>query len=260
MPLQLGIGIVTYNRKNVAAETLDRVRRHTKYPFTTIAVADDGSTDDTMAMLQTHKVHAVTGLNMGIAWNKNRALFLLTELLRTDIVILLEDDSFPERDSWELEWMNSALRWGHVNLAGEWLREGFAGGAGTLDNPLRSSLITANCAAFSREALLFGGYFDPRFRGYGHEHVEHSSRLLRNGYGGVAEVSPDGSQRLLYWLIWGGIHVDDAPSHFNQEQVESNLALAQELSLQFTYRAPWQNEREMAQFRKEMRSVQPRVL
>jgi glycosyltransferase involved in cell wall biosynthesis len=260
MPLHLGIGVITYNRQNVLAETLDRIQSHTKYPFTSIAVADDGSTDGTMEMLQARNTPAVGGRNMGIAWNKNRALFLLAELLRSDIVILLEDDAYPNRDSWELEWMNAALRWGHVNLAGEWMREGFVGGAGTLDDPVRSTLVTANCAAFSREALLFGGYFDARFRGYGHEHVEHSGRLVRNGYGGADEASPDGSRRRLFYLIWGGIHLSGAPSHFNQEQVDRNLLLARDLFVDRSYRAPWSNEAEMAQFRDEMRSARPRVL
>jgi len=152
------------------------------------------------------------------------------------------------------------LRLGHVNVAGEWMREGFTGGAGTLEDPLRSTLVNGQCAAFSREAVLFAGYFDPRFRGYGHEHVEHSFRMVRNGYGGVDEVSPDGSRRRLFYLLWGGIQFAQPPSHFNQEQVDRNNALAQDLLRDVSYRAPWCNEQEMAQFREEMRSAQPRVL
>ena len=43
----------------------------------------------------------VTGRNMGIAWNKNRALFLLGAIAQCDVVILLEDDSFPTSDGWD---------------------------------------------------------------------------------------------------------------------------------------------------------------
>ena len=99
--LQLGIGIVTYNRRTVLSETLDRVRQHTKHPRTVIAVADDGSTDGTQDMLRERNVLTVTGRNMSIAWNKNRALFLLSEMLRCDVVLLLEDDAFPASDHWE---------------------------------------------------------------------------------------------------------------------------------------------------------------
>ena len=259
MPLQLGIGIVTYNRQAVLGETLDRVLRHTKYPFTAIGVADDGSTDGTLDMLRARGITTVTGRNMGIAWNKNRALFMLSELVRCDMVILLEDDSRPSRDNWEVEWMNAAIRWGHANLAGEWLRDHFVAGAGTLDDPIRSTHITAQCSVFSREALLFGGYFDARFRGYGHEHVEHTRRLVRMGYGG-ADEDVDGRKMTLYKLLRSNIECAPTKTYYDQGQVDSNLQLARELLVDSTYRAPWHDEAEAAQFRDEMRSTMPRPL
>ncbi len=260
MPLQVGIGVATYNRRNILAATLDHIHHHTKYPFVSVAVADDGSTDGTMEMLQSRNITAVTGRNMGIAWNKNRALFLLTELLRCDIVILLEDDLFPASDNWELEWIKAALQWGHANLAGDWMTENFLSGAGTLEDPIRSKAVTAQCSVYSREALLFGGYFDPRFRGYGHEHVEHSRRMVRVGYGGREETMPDGHSQTVFLLLRGAIRFAPAPSTFNQEQVDRNLERAQEAFFDFSYRAPWRNEEEMAQFREEMRNATPRVL
>jgi len=259
MPLQLGIGIITYNRQAVLRETLDRVMRHTKYPFTAIAVADDGSTDGTLDMLRARNMTTVTGRNMGIAWNKNRALFLLSELLRCDIMLLLEDDSYPLKDNWEIEWMNAAIRWGHVNVAGEWLREYFISGAGTIDDPIRSTHLTAQCSVFSREALLFGGYFDPRFRGYGHEHVEHTTRLVRMGYGGAAE-DVNGVRVVLYHLIRSSIGFAATTSYSDEAQRARNFEVARILFGDFTYRAPWHDETEMRQFRDEMRGTTPRAL
>ena len=122
-PLLLGIGIVTYNRRAVLSETLDRVQQHTKHPRTVVAVADDGSTDGTLDMLRARQVLTVTGRNMSIAWNKNRALFLLSELLRCDVVLLLEDDAYPARDHWETEWIHAAVRWGHANVAVRWIED-----------------------------------------------------------------------------------------------------------------------------------------
>ncbi len=260
MPLQLGIGIVTYNRQAVLSETIDRVRRHTKYPFTTIAVADDGSTDGTLAMLRERQVTMVTGHNMGIAWNKNRALFMLAELLRCDVVVLLEDDCYPVVDNWEQAWMHAAVRWGHVNAAAPWLTGHFMSGAGTWDDPISSTRLTAQCAVFSREALLFGGYFDSRFRGYGHEHVEHTRRMVRLGYGGL-DALVDGQEVTLYWLLWGGLAVNPAAvSYYNVAQVERNLVLTRQLLGDFRYRAPWHDEAEAAQFRNEMRGGFPPLL
>ena len=260
MPLELGIGIATYNRRDVLAATLDRVERHTKYPFTKIVVADDGSTDGTADMLASRKVTTVSGTNMGIAWNKNRALFLATELLRCDIVILLEDDAFPVQDNWELEWMNAALRWGHVNVAGPWMQNEEHAGAGTLDDPIRSTSFTAQCQVFSREAVLMGGYYDSRYRGYGHEHVEHTVRLGRAGYGGEEEVMPDGTARRIFYLLWGGLGFAPTRSVIDHTEIDKNYALTLELFEDLSYRAPWRDEQEMQQFREEMRNARPRVL
>ena len=260
MHVRLGIGIVTFNRRDVLGNTLDRVLHHTKYPSFTIAVADDGSTDGTPDMLRARDVLHVTGRNMGISWNKNRALFLLSQLCRCDVVILLEDDTSPTADHWERDWIAAAIRWGHVNTAGDWLAQHFMSGAGTPEDPVLSTHVTAQCAAFSREALLFGGYFDTRFRGYGHEHVEHTCRLVRLGYGGMED--PDHQpRRILYRLIRGAVEVNRAAgSHFNQEQVDRNLQVARELLHEFTPRLPWRDEDEARQFRDEMRGSVPPVL
>lgn len=260
MPVRLGIGIVTYNRQAVLADTLDHVVRHTKYPFV-MAVADDGSTDGTLDMLRARNITTVTGRNMGIAWNKNRALYLLAELLRCDVIVLLEDDSFPVQDHWEMDWINAGLLWGHANVAVEWLREKFLSGTGTLDDPVHSAAVTAQCSVYSREALLFGGYFDPRFIGYGHEHVEHSCRLIRGGYGGGQKLMPNGEMGTYFLMLRGGIQFAPMPTtFFNQEQVEYNLALCQTIFSDYSYRNPWRDEDGMRQFRDELRSATPPVL
>jgi glycosyltransferase involved in cell wall biosynthesis len=236
------------------------VQQHTRHPRTVVAVADDGSTDGTLDMLRARQVLTVTGRNMSIAWNKNRALFLLSELLRCDVVVLLEDDAYPSEDNWEVEWMKAAIRWGHANVAPPVLREHFLSGAGTVDDPILSRQIAAQCATFSREALLFGGYFDTRFRGYGHEHVEHTCRLLRMGYGGP-EQSAGGQAGPLFKLLSGGIsyHLVQSVVAQRDEQAERNRVLAQQLFGDFSYRAPWQNEAEARQLRDEMRHSFPRA-
>jgi hypothetical protein len=258
-PLLLGIGIVTYNRREVLSATLDHVIRHTRHPRTVLAVADDGSTDGTLEMLRERRILTVTGRNMSIAWNKNRALFLLAELSRCDIVILLEDDAYPAQDGWESEWMQAAIRWGHANIAGRWLQEHFIAGAGTVDDPIYSQRITAQCAVFSREALLFGGYFDTRFREYGHEHVEHTRRLLRLGYGG-SEEPVNGHPGPLFKLLRGGIeqHAVASAVAEKEAQAERSLVLAQALFGDASYRGPWRNETEAKQMRDEMRNSFPR--
>ena len=107
MAIRVGIGIITFNRKDVLLETLSRVRAHTQSPCV-LAVADDGSEDGTADAVRSQNVTLVTGQNMGIAWNKNRALFLLGAIVQCDVVILLEDDLFPTKDGWEEEWVQAS--------------------------------------------------------------------------------------------------------------------------------------------------------
>ena len=255
-PPLLGIGVISYNRCTLLNETLDLVQRHTRHPRTIVAVADDGSTDGTLDMLRARRTLTVTGRNMSIAWNKNRALFLLAELVRCDVVILIEDDTYPEDDNWESDWIQAAQRWGHISGLPRGIPERPVTGAGTLDDPFESEWLSAQCAVFSREAILFGGYFDTRFRGYGHEHVEHTFRLRRMGYGAATEHPG------RFKSIWGGIGVRPVPSTFNakDELAELNRKVAGELMGDLSYRGPWRTEAEAQQFRDEMRHAVPQAV
>jgi glycosyltransferase involved in cell wall biosynthesis len=253
MSVRLGIGIITYNRKDVVAETVARVRARTASPFT-LVVADDGSDDGTAELMRSQHVTVVTGQNMGIAWNKNRALFLLTAVAQCDVVILLEDDSFPTCDGWAEEWVQASQRWGHVNLAGEWFRDSFLKGSGTIDDPILSKDVTAQCSGFSRTALLYGGYFDSRFRGYGQEHVEHTRRLMRIGYGGTYE-DIEGEVRPIYKLLKGSIEVTSPHTFSNMSDRDRNWLLCRQLLFEETYRMPWRDDAELRQFRAEMQTA-----
>jgi hypothetical protein len=253
MSFPVGIGIVTYNRKDIVGATIERVRALTRQPDAVLVVADDGSTDGTLEMLRAMRVPVVTGVNMGIAWNKNRALFLLSQKLGCETVILLEDDTRPTSPGWESQWMAAAQRWGHVNYAGDWLREHFLSGGGTANDPVRSKMVTAQCAAYSQAALTYAGYFDPRFTGYGHEHVEHTRRMIRVGYGG-SEEQYDGAERVVFHLITGDVTMVDSTSHGNAAAVERNLQLARQLMGEQGYRTPWQDDRQLRQFRSEIES------
>jgi hypothetical protein len=254
MSFPVGIGIITYNRKDIVAGTIDHVRRFTRDPDAVMIVADDGSSDGTLAMLREKGVPVITGINMGIAWNKNRALFLLSHMLRCETVILLEDDTQPDREGWEQAWMKAARQWGHINFAGDWMHEHFLSGSGSVTDPIRSKNVTAQCSAYSSAALTYGGYLDPRFRGYGHEHVEHSRRLVRIGYGGTDELI-NGEERVLYHLLKGDLTVVGSKSYHDTDQAERNLALARRIMGVQGYRSPWGDDRELRQFRAETDSA-----
>ncbi|HET6197993.1 MAG TPA: glycosyltransferase [Acetobacteraceae bacterium] len=255
MAARLGIGIITCNRKDVLAETLARVREHTKAPVE-LVVADDGSGDGTDELVRARNIALVTGPNMGIAWNKNRALFLLAAIRQCDAIILLEDDSFPTEDGWEQSWVRAIQQWGHANLAGSWFRDCFLRGSGTVEDPVVSTHVSAQCSGFSRTALLYGGYFDSRFRGYGQEHVEHTRRLVRIGYGGTYEEI-DGEVRPVYHLLQSGIQVTNPNSFSNQSDRDRNWLICRELLFDEAYRMPWRDDAEMMQFRAEIARAAP---
>jgi glycosyltransferase involved in cell wall biosynthesis len=216
-----------------------------------LVVADDGSSDGTLAMLRDQQVPAITGINMGIAWNKNRALFLLSHMLGCETVILLEDDTILNRGGWEEPLIEAGKRWGHINFAGDWLHKHALSGTGTAEDPVRSKMVCAQCSVYSRAALTFGGYFDPHFRGYGHEHVEHSHRLVRAGYGGT----DDETNGVLYYLIGGDLTVVASHSHYKPEEEQRNLELARRLMVHEGYRSPWSENNELRQFRSEIESA-----
>lgn len=250
MAIRVGVGIITCNRKDVLLETLSRVRAHTQLPYA-LVVADDGSEDGTADAVRSQNVTLVTGQNMGIAWNKNRALYLLGTIMQCDAVILLEDDSFPTEDGWEQEWILASQRWGHANLGADWLCDAFLQGSGTVDDPFLSKNVTAQCSSFSRTALQYGGYFDSRFRGYGQEHVEHSRRLLRVGFGGSYE-DIDGEVRPIYKLLKSCIKVGTTHTFATPSDSDRNWLLCRELLFDETYRVPWRDDAELALFRTEM--------
>lgn len=254
MSFPVGIGIVTYNRREIVSDTIDQVRAFTRHSNAAMVVADDGSSDGTLGMLRDKQVPVITGVNMGIAWNKNRALFLLAHMLDCETVILLEDDTRPNRAGWEAEWIVAAQRWGHVNFAGNWMRQHFLSGTGTVDDPILCKMITAQCSAYSQTALTFGGYFDSRFRGYGHEHVEHTRRLVRVGYGGTDERIND-QERVIYKLIKGDLTVVSSQSYFDNIEEQRNLKLAREIMGCQGYRSPWGKDPELRQFRSEIESA-----
>lgn len=249
---RLGVGLITFNRRDSVMESLARVRRLTTEESALIVVADDGSSDGTREAIGATGVPLVGGVNRGIAWNKNRALFLLGELLGCEAVILLEDDVLVNESGWERDWIEATRRWGHVNWAAPWIGEYFDFGDGTPESPIMSTVTSAQCAAFSADALRYAGYMDPRFQGFGHEHIEHSRRLVRCGHGGIDRMV-DGREYLRFALINANFIMAPSISHFDEPQSERNRAIAHVAMADRRYRAPWANEEDMARFREEMR-------
>jgi glycosyltransferase involved in cell wall biosynthesis len=225
---------------------LAAIARYTTTPHE-LVVADDGSTDDTGALLRRMRTPHVHGSNRGIAWNKNRLLYCLREIRRCDVMILIEDDTVPCAPGWERVWIDAAGRWGHANLAASGLDEGFISGSGSAADPLVSNLVSGQCAVFSRKALMAVGYMDTRFRRYGYEHTEHSYRLLRAGFGGLTEPN-------RFYLVRSDLTIRPVESSMTEEDLAANREIQHRVVGHDTtlYRHPWRSPEERATLQLEM--------
>ena len=251
MAPKLGIGVTTFNRCGKLEVCLSRLQELTSHPFQ-LVVADDGSDDGTLATCAQHRVVTITGPNMGIAWNKNRALFFLHRILECDVVILIEDDCYPNQSGWEADWIEAARKWGHVNFGGGWFREKIVSGEGTVANPFVSASLSGQCAAFSDPALSICGYLDSRFKGYGYEHAEHSARLVRAGYGGEMRMSERGELEPHYYLLAAELTVCTDESYRDEKSLAANWTTWERMYGDPVYRYPWRTKDEFRQFRMEM--------
>ena len=252
MSPKIGIGIATYNRCRSLESCVCALRRLTPEPYS-LVVADDGSTDETAAVCAQYRVVRITGKNKGIAWNKNRALFFLHQILECDVVILFEDDCHPNHVDWQSDWVAAAQKWSHINFAGEWFRDRVIEGNGTVEEPFLSTSVSGQCTAVSCAALSGCGYLDSRFKSYGYEHAEHSDRLVRSGFGGEMRMAKRGEIDPHFYLLKADFTTVPNTSHWNDESVASNWATWEKMYGDPPFRYPWRTKDEFREFRKEMR-------
>jgi hypothetical protein len=249
--LNVGIGVITYNRKDHLAKTVEAIKVFTTGDYQ-LVVADDGSKDDTVEWCEQNNVPHTNCSNKGVVRNKNRALYYLNEVKKVDVLILLEDDCRPNKESWQKEWVIAALLWGHINYAHKRIikKEGaVVSGTGSSTLPYLCRLVTGQCTACSKDAMDNIGYLDPRFSGYGAGHVEWTERFIRQGYNGSKE------KHWVYPAINTGLNSDDAPTFKNPEQLEKNRALKKKISKDAHKREPWINIDAKNEFLKEINSI-----
>lgn len=171
----IGIGIITYNRLRTFKMCLRTALRFVTKNHR-ILVADDGSTDETRAWIKKMGVECVTGPNVGIARNKNRALWALKDC---DAVILLEDDVRILKGGWVEGFVQASkdTREQHFCQNSYLYKKDrvrkMRGG-----HLIRyAALGNGFCMFFTKKVLEVCGGFDRRFESYGYEHVEFSYRI-----------------------------------------------------------------------------------
>jgi hypothetical protein len=82
-------------------------------------------------------------------------MFSLLNFYKSDIIILIEDDCYPEEKNWQNDWMIAAERFGHVNLFVDWIEQKFIlYGEGTPQSPIKSLLTYNYCVALHEKASV----------------------------------------------------------------------------------------------------------
>jgi GT2 family glycosyltransferase len=243
--MKLGIGVISCNRPQQLAKCLDAIERWTDTAYD-LVVADDGSDGKTTEVIARRVARMITGQNMGVAWNKNRAIYALHNIFACEVILLVEEDTFPTRPGWQENWIRASLRFGHVNLAGNWFRHMFVGGCGTVEDPIISRAFSGQVTGFSREAIANVGYLDSRFRGYGGGHVDHTRRMVRAGYGGFVK---DG--KTFVYLLDGGVTVTQLGRR--KTESASNIETSRHSAVEFWARFPYRTQDEFEQFRSEVK-------
>jgi glycosyltransferase involved in cell wall biosynthesis len=239
---ELGLGIITYNRKETLQGCLERIRSHTRTPYQ-LVVADDGSEDGSAEWARSQGIRVVTGRRRGVVWNKNRALAYLQEYTDCDPIMLLEEDTWPTEAGWEEPWVEAALHWGHISF-GRLVPGSLVRGAGTVEDPFLCRQLGGVCLTTSRAALWSVGYFDPRFQGYGFSHAEWTYRFVRL-FAGRWYPPLRGLEDLTCRCLTSGLELIEVETWWNQREVDRNRDIFLQLLGEPIWRPPVREETEL---------------
>jgi GT2 family glycosyltransferase len=242
----VGIAVVTYRRPDRLRRLLDAIALFTREPFE-LVVAEDGGGDGSAEWCRAQGYVVVSGRNRGVAWNKNRGLFALAAR-GCDPLLLMEDDVRPQVSGWERDWIEGSRRWQHLAYHHPKVAKHTVSGEGTPIAPFVNPAATAQCLSVSAQVLAQVGFLDPRFRGWGHEHAEWTTRIKRAGYGFQTIELPDGRWAKAQLYLSGGLASERSVSFRDEEQARRNRELAASLRGEPLYRRPWRSEGERREF------------
>lgn len=245
---KIGIAVITYNRIKHLQKCIARIKQYTRHEYY-LVVVDDGSQDGTAEWCKENNITVINGVNKGVSWNKNRAVYFLMNHTDCDTVLLLEDDCWPSDKDWARAWSYAANKFGHICDAHSSANSSaIVGGRGTAVDPYISKLATAPCTACSREALRAVGYLDPRFKGYGAAHVEWSIRFSKH-----YPIMVNGkAEKDVFLVMHAGLEEHDGPSFANKDQIAKNRQLRLSMANDPIYKDPWSSDAEKAELLQEM--------
>lgn len=150
--MHAGIGTAAYNRRKPVDSGIERTRTPTRRLDAALVVVDDGAGDSKLEMPYQKRVTVVAGIDPGLAWNRNRPLFLSPPPASREVALLPGEDAQPAAAGWQSQWIATPRRHGHVRCPSEWMREHGPATSGAADDPVGSRRVAARCAACSHAA------------------------------------------------------------------------------------------------------------
>lgn len=222
----IGIGILSYNRKDSIARLIGSIRKFTDLKRTTVIISDESSDEQTRQYLSSLKDVAVLLNNkrLGVAGNSNR---LIRCLSRFKYKIILNDDVEIMRSGWENLYVKAMRDIGYHHLC---MRQPGVYGASSNDGnittvngfKIRTIQEKPHGAVFAFDDVAFNkvGYFDENFGLYGMEHVDWSNRVSLSG------IQPCGYHDIVGSEAYFKIHHD-------KSAVDSRSALLSEARKKF---------------------------
>ena len=185
MRIKRAISILSYNRAENLPIIIENVIK-TAPADCDIFVCDDGSTDDTPSVVAKFPVIYVRGDNLGVAINKNRALYLMRD---HHFSAMIEDDLYPTSSGWFqiYETVSQYTDIHHfcriqdkeipesIPPFTEYLKE-------TLQiTPIYASSPRGDFTFLTKKVLQIVGGLNPLFKGVGFAHGEWSNRVAKAG-------------------------------------------------------------------------------
>lgn len=181
--IKRGVAICTYNRGYQLTKIVKAVQK-TVPSGTRVVVCDDGSNDGEFPE-QHYSAITVRGPNLGVAANKNRALYALQDC---HYLCILEDDLMPTDTGWFESYERAAQLSGihHFCRVQDKLVPSQAPQFDTFMaannlHPTYGPSPRGDLTFLTATVLRVVGGFNPLFRGVGYAHGEWSARVQRAG-------------------------------------------------------------------------------
>lgn len=179
-----GVAVLSYNRGKNLKQIIDSILS-TVPADTKVIVCDDGSTGETVDILNKLDVTVIRGKNLGVGANKNRALFALQDC---NFLAMIEDDLVVRAKDWFQMYEEVTLISGihhFCRVQGKQAGEVVSKFSAYLKDhklfPIYGIKPRGDFVFITKAVLDRVGAFHPEFVGAGYAHVNWQTRIINAG-------------------------------------------------------------------------------